>query len=251
VGNRASYLESVDNALRLVLLLARRGSVGVSDAARELGLAPSTTHRLLATMRYRGFAVQSPDRTYRPGPALSNLASSPSSSPDLVAVATPHLDRLRQRLDETCHLVVRMARDVRFLTSVEGTRQLRVTARTGAVLPAHLTSGGKALLAELPAEELERLYPAAGVPEVGLGPDAVELLLRELRTARRRRYAVNKGGSERGIAAVGMAVHGPDGSAAAAVSVSVPTVRFSSGQLAEMVRALGETVAAIDAELGG
>jgi hypothetical protein len=43
------YLESVDNALRLVLLLARISGISVSDASREVGLARSTIHRLLST----------------------------------------------------------------------------------------------------------------------------------------------------------------------------------------------------------
>jgi hypothetical protein len=111
---RPYYLESVHNALRLVLLLARRGSVSVSDAARELGLAPSTTHRLLSTMRYRGFAVQSADRSYQPGPAIADLSSSHSSPHALLAICLPHLHWLQQQLDETCHLVVRQGREVRF-----------------------------------------------------------------------------------------------------------------------------------------
>lgn len=247
-GNRTSYLESVDNALRLVLLLAQRESVGVSEVARELGLAPSTAHRLLATLRYRGFAVQSQDRTYRPGPAFATIAAPRAAPLDLVGLVTPYLDRLRVELDETCHLVVRQGREVRFLTSVEALRQLRVTERTGAVLPAHRTSGGKALLAELPAGELQREYPETGVPELGMDVQAVQMLLRELRTVRRRRYALNRGESERGIAAVGMAVH-RDGQAVAAVSVSMPTVRFSSSRLEELLPVLRRTVAAVDEQL--
>lgn len=249
MGSSGTYLESVDNALRLVLLLAQRGSLRVSDAARELGLAPSTTHRLLATLRYRGFAVQHADRTYLPGPAFAELGTSALTSPDLVAVTLNHLQGLRGQLDETCHLVVRIGREVRFLTSIEAQRQLRVAARTGALLPAHRTSGGKALLAELSSADLEALYPAQGVPEAGLDADAVTLLRRELRTVRRRRYALNKGDTERGIAAVGMAIHGPEGLAVGAISVSAPTVRFSSGRLEEWLPIMHDTVAAIDADL--
>ncbi|WP_237305092.1 IclR family transcriptional regulator C-terminal domain-containing protein [Streptomyces qaidamensis] len=43
--------------------------------------------------------------------------------------------------------------------------------RTGALLAAHVTSGGKALLAELPPERLRALYPS-GLP--GGEPKALE-----------------------------------------------------------------------------
>jgi DNA-binding IclR family transcriptional regulator len=54
----------------------------------------------------------------------------------------------------------------RFLDGVEGPQALRVSFRTGTLLPAHVTSGGKALLAELPPERLRALYPH-GLPGEG------------------------------------------------------------------------------------
>ncbi|MFG1821806.1 IclR family transcriptional regulator C-terminal domain-containing protein [Microbispora bryophytorum] len=48
---------------------------------------------------------------------------------------------------------------VRFVDGVEGPQALHVGSRIGMLLPAHVTSGGKALLAELPDEELRALYP--------------------------------------------------------------------------------------------
>jgi DNA-binding IclR family transcriptional regulator len=79
-----------------------------------------------------------------------------------VVIAVPHLHWLQQQLDETCHLVVRQGRDVRFLTSVEAESTPYESPRTGAVPPAHLTSDGKALLADLPAAEFDRLSPVKG-----------------------------------------------------------------------------------------
>lgn len=57
-----NYLESVDNSLRLLMLVAAKARVGVSEVAAELGVAPSTAYRLLSTLRYRGFVVQGQDR---------------------------------------------------------------------------------------------------------------------------------------------------------------------------------------------
>ncbi|MEU8274327.1 hypothetical protein ACFYOK_01750 [Microbispora bryophytorum] len=42
---------------------------------------------------------------------------------------------------------------------VEGPQALHVGSRIGMLLPAHVTSGGEALLAELLDEELRALYP--------------------------------------------------------------------------------------------
>lgn len=231
-------LESVDNALRLILLLADTDELGVTEAAAQLGIAPSTAHRLFTTLRERDFVVQGENRSYRPGPVFARLAGRTHRSVDLVTLTRPAMEILRSELDETCHLIVRDGRSVRFLSSVEADQVLRVGSRAGAVLPAHQVSGGKLLLAGLPATELKNLYPTDGVPEAGLQPDDVERLVRELRAVRRRGYAVNNGQSEPGLAAVAMVINGPDGEALGALSVSVPTVRFYPARVPQIVAAL-------------
>ncbi|MCX4908974.1 helix-turn-helix domain-containing protein [Streptomyces sp. NBC_00878] len=58
-------ITSVDHALHLATLLQQEGPLRVSDAAERLGVSPSTAHRLLAMLVYRGFAEQRPDRSPR------------------------------------------------------------------------------------------------------------------------------------------------------------------------------------------
>lgn len=83
---------------------------------------------------------------------------------DLVLLARPAMEALRTQLDETCHLMVRIQRDVRFLASVEADQPLRVSSRAGAVLPAHQVSGGKLLLAELSMDESPSCIPKREYP---------------------------------------------------------------------------------------
>ena len=101
------------------------------------------------------------------------------------------------------------------------------------------------LLAELSIDEFAELYPAAGVPEASLDAGAVATLRRELTIARRRGYAVNKGQTERGIAAVAACVRDGEGAAVGANSVSVPTVRYASNRVPEMARAMRVATEAI------
>jgi IclR family acetate operon transcriptional repressor len=236
-------LESVDNALRMLLLLGDREELGVTEAAGELDIAPSTAHRLFATLRERGFVVQGENRSYRRGPALDALGGRRSRAADLVSASRTAMERLCAELDETCHLMVRDGRTVRVLASVEAEQVLRVGSRAGAVLPAHLVSGGKMLLADLDGADFDRLYPAEGVPDIGLDAAGVARLERELRAVRRRRYAVNNGQSEPGLAAVAVAIHGAQGPAIGSLSVSVPSVRYYPARVPALLQALQEASA--------
>jgi DNA-binding IclR family transcriptional regulator len=110
------------------------------------------------------------------------------------------------------------------------------------VLPAHLSSGGKALLASLDAAEFDELY--------GSRADAdVARLRRELATVRKRGYAINNQQTEAGLTAIGVALPDPHGRPAAAVSISMPAVRFDRDELPTMVAALSTTAAKIEQAL--
>ncbi|MER5754625.1 IclR family transcriptional regulator [Streptomyces sp. NPDC002088] len=236
----------MDNALTLLLLLRSRGRVRLSEAADHLGVARSTAHRLLATLRGRGFAVQGADKAYRPGPALYRLGMSQRSDYELVETARPHMLWLNGKLGETVHLVVRAGGEVRFLHSIEGTHALRVGSRSGAVLPGHRASGGKALLADLSVAELTEIYGAGDDRGEETDP---ETLHRRLAAVRRRGYAINIGETERGVSAVGAAVREPGGRAVAALTVSAPSLRFTRPHLDEAAGVLLEAVRRMEAAL--
>ncbi|MGB8383635.1 MAG: IclR family transcriptional regulator [Dermatophilaceae bacterium] len=242
------YLESVDNALRLLTLVAAKAKLGVSEAAVELGVAPSTAYRLLSTLRYRGFVIQGRDRTYRAGPALEEMVSSRMSRTNLAEIALPSLEALRDETDETSHLMVLVGRQVRIIASVESAQMLRVGSRVGAMLPAHFTSGGRLLLAELDADELDQLYPREGLPSLGLTASAMTALRRDLARCRKQGYAVNNGQTERGVCAIGVLVRDGDG-ASAALSVSIPSVRYRTDSVPGVITALTRAADAVAAEL--
>lgn len=232
-------IESVDNALRLLLEFREREGFGVSEAGEHLGVAPSTAHRLLSMLQYRGFAVQDEEsRTYRPGPALIEIGLKAVRDMSLLRQARPVIERLSELLGETVHLLVREAADVRFVDGVESARALRVTSRTGLLLPAHCTAGGKALLAELGPDEIRGIYPTPELP--GLTSRSVRTradLERELVTVRERGFATNVGESEDDVTAVGVVVRDHRGRQRAAIAVALPSVRANGARLDEIASA--------------
>ncbi|WP_040164073.1 IclR family transcriptional regulator [Microbacterium gorillae] len=250
--HRPAYvMTSVDHALRLIQLLRDTGGLRVSDAARELGVAASTAHRLLSMLVYRGFAVQDDDRGYAPGPALGAAPSQLPWARALRDLLVPHMELLSGRVGETVNLMVRVGGNVRFLASEESANLLRVSDRTGAVLEAHQASGGKAILAELERSELERLYRsrAAAIAGDHLDTTRFTALLRELEQIRARGHSENREATEAGVCAVGCALHDVRGRAVAAFTVSFPTTRaalFDDERFLELIR---ETRGEMDAEL--
>lgn len=236
-------IEAVDNALRLLQLLRDGGKLRLKDAAAELGVAPSTAHRLLAMLVYRGFAVQDEFKFYLPGAALGVGPAGLHWTRQLRQVAQPHMELLSVRLNETVNLMVRVGTKVRFLTTSEGSNTLRVGDRQGSVMSAHKASGGKAMLAELDVAMVEKLFSSQSA-EIGgdfISPQDMPAFLRELAAVRRNGFAANFEGTEDGISALGMAVHNRSGEVVGALSVATPVARFRPLFDAGLVQALGET----------
>lgn len=242
--NKPPYaLESVDNALRLVQMLRDTGRVRVTEAARELGCARSTAHRLLSMLVYRDFAVQDDDRGYVPGPALSAPRTAGRPAQVLRRVLTPHMERLCDQVGETVNLVIRVGTQIRFLATVESAQVLHVGDRRGTILPAHQASGGKALLARLPPAELAELY-APGAGDGGhdaLPAAAYPRLRRELARVRKQGYALNMEETEAGVCAVGVCLYGAADRPVAALSIAVPTARFARAAAPALADRLHET----------
>jgi len=213
--------------------------------ANELGVAPSTAHRLLTTLAQAGFAVQQADRSYVQGPAFVRMRVGSAHPDALLAVIVPHLVLLSENTGETTHLMIREHTAVRFLHSVEGPAALRVASRTGVVMPAHLTSGGKAILATMSDDAIRELYADGIRASPNSKVRTVDDLLDEITTVRHRGYAENLDESEPGISAVGVAVQ--RNSAHAAISVSVPSIRYRRDRAKSLVALLTQTAAAIDA----
>jgi DNA-binding IclR family transcriptional regulator len=236
---------SVDHALRLAVILQVEGPLTVSAAASRLGVARSTAHRLLSTLVYRDFAVQDEDRSYRAGPVLEVAATAHSDIGAIRAAALGPMRTLVDAVDETVNLSIRTGRTIRFIASVESTQTLRVGSRDGMVLPAHQSTGGLVMLAALTDAQLVALYDAAPPDE------RVDLtkLRRELKAVRRSGIAINRERTERGLIALGHAITNASGETVAAVSVSMPTARYSPAVVEHVAPALTKAAHDISAAL--
>lgn len=243
--NRPAYsIESVDNAFRLAQLLQHEGSLGITEAAEWIGVAPSTAHRLMAMLVYRAFAERGADRRYRPGPLLRPAGEKTSSTTTLRRLTRPHLQRLSMILNETVNLQVRVGTEVRFIDSVECDQVVKVGDRTGQVVPAHKSSGGKVLLAALPDDAVRQLYLDSD-ETVDIGH-----LLQELAMVRKRRFAINNEETEHCLSAVAVPIYGKSEEPVAVLAVALPSFRFKSEDLPRYISALSEAAVAIGDGIG-
>jgi DNA-binding IclR family transcriptional regulator len=243
-------IESVGRALRLLTVVAERGTVSVSAAAEHLGVARSTAHRMLATLLAEGFVRQDPvTKSYGPGRRMLEVGLSALRNLDVRSAARPELEALREELGETVHLVLLEGTHILFVDSVESNRAVRVGSRTGMQMAAHCTAAGKAILAALPPAGLDEYLDA--MPP-GLTANSItdrEMVRAEIARVAEQGWATNFEESEDGLSAVAAAIPEPSGIARSSITVSLPAERLPPGRAPAIAEAVVRSAQAVGARL--
>jgi DNA-binding IclR family transcriptional regulator len=237
---------SVDSALRILLMFRGQRALRLTDAARTLGVAHSTAHRLLAMLDHHGFVQRDPaSRRYFPGPSLVEIGLSAIGTMDLRNYARPFLERVAEEVGETAYLAVLEGRNLVWIDSAESTSLLRLTSRNGQMGTAFLFSAGRVLLAEMPEGAIAQLYPPGALPQTTRWIKTRHQLEAALRSIRQRRYEVNMGDPEPGISSVSVVIRDRLRRARAALSVGAPEFRLPAERMESVAMFLLETAAAI------
>lgn len=206
-------------------LAGHSGPVRASTISRDLALPRSTTYHLLRVLQDEGFLIHSPEnQAYVLSPLLAELGSSVLGSASLGRLARPLLERLvaETKLQVVAHLGLLHHSDVVYASKVSAPRAPAVVTSIGVRLPAHLTATGRAMLAALPAAQVDAIYPddAALVTRSGPGPTTTVALADLLASTRDRGWATEDGDITLEYASVAAAVLDHNGYPAAAVGLT-------------------------------
>jgi len=252
--SRSPYqIQVVDRALALLEVLSHQGpDLTLGQISEMLKLHKSTAHRLLMVLeRHRLIEKNSNTGKYRLGLKLFELGTKAIGQLDLRERARPYLERAVLDTGETVHLCVYDDGEVVYLDKVEPTRSVRLTSSVGRRNPAYCTSVGKAIMAFLPAEQVEIAAQKLGFRQLTRKTISNMLELRaELAKVRKLGYAVDNEENEEGVCCVGCPVWGFAPNPIAAISVSGPTFRMTAEKIPIVAQSIVQIANALSRELG-
>ena len=203
---------------------AERPALSLVDLARELDISRSSAFRLAFTLVDLGYLLRDErTKTYRLGPRILNLGFSFLASQELVDIAQPRLNTLRDETGCSAHLGVLDGLDVVYLVRCAANRTLTSNIQVGTRLPAYASSMGRVILAYLPAEQVAQLYDGVQLtPFTAQTATSMAALRRKLDEDAARGYVVSRAAFEAGIASVAAPVFDAAGRVAGAINVSTP-----------------------------
>ena len=234
-------------ALDVLLFLVDRGQRGLT--ARELSdrlSAPRTSVAdLLKVLETRGFVSPTTDgHGWRLDFRVAQLGNAYLHEFSVREVGRSAMRELSRRTGLTTQMAVLDHGDIVYIERQDAPghqSEPHVISDIGSRLPAHCTSLGKAMLAFVPDQEVDRLYSGPG-PLATRTKNSITTVARlksELATVRRRGYAIDLEETTEGVVCVGSPILGGDGRPEAAISVS----GLRAGLTAAAIEALGRTVA--------
>ncbi|MCB1377456.1 MAG: IclR family transcriptional regulator [Alphaproteobacteria bacterium] len=216
--------------------------LSLGEIARHVDLPRSTVQRIVQTLASESFlSTDGAAKSITLGPDL--LAMGAMTSAGMVERAYPQLKRLAQRTGETVDLALLNRDHLIFISQVPGVHRLQAVSAVGDTFPLHCTANGKAALALLPDDRINMLLQN-GLP--AMTPNTLTSatdLKKEIERIRKSGLAYDREEHTLGISAIGMATQ-DKARQIYAVSIPVPSVRFSQG-LAANEAALRETVLAL------
>lgn len=245
-------IRSLSKALDLIDDLARNGpGAGVSEFSRRLGLTKNQVYRILKTLESYEYVHQRDDKTYVLGVKFFEVGQSVLQQNELVQVAIPLMDDLRNASGESVHLFVRNGAHAVCVAKCDSTAAIRMSARVGARFLLHAGACPKAILAyQAPGfvEDIVARYKLLAYTEQTLTDR--DALVEHLAMIRDKGYAESEEDVDPLAYAIAVPIIDHQDEVNAAMSIAGPTQRFGPPQRARALVLLAHACDRVSAALG-
>lgn len=254
-------VETTQLSLDILDIVSECDGARLHDVVEQLGIAKSTAHKHLTTLRKNGLLTKRGEMYYV-GLKFLNFGEQARSQWTEYQYIEESIGDLTERTEEECDFVapdrgrvITIAESyhkwVKHRDSSGTDVSKKYRARIGSYYCMHATASGLAILATYSPSRVEEVIDRWGLPaRTEHTITTREKLYAELEQIREQGYAVDNQGYTAGMRSIGKAVHGPDGNVLGALSVSGPVYRIDGSVLErEIPNALIEVTEELEEQL--
>ena len=251
-GHERGVVKSVWRTIKILESFNSEEGMGVTELSKKLNFPKSSIHEILTTLVQEKILEKDGDRSrYYLGTKLFELGNRARANLEIRKMAIPFLKTLNEELDETVHLTVLDNGEVLYVECFESTKRLRTYSVIGVRAPLHCTAVGKAILAFLPEDDIERIVRTKGLERFTENTIIDKaLLLEDLGKIVQRGYAVDNMEHEDGMRCVGAPIRNSSGMVFASISVSGPSQRITPDRIPQIAKVMVSTGNEISRRLG-
>lgn len=246
-------VQALERGLKLLAIIAEADGLSLTSLAQRAGIAPSTAHRILSTLKASGFVhCDDAHGVYLIGVQAFRIGSAFLRNRKLADAGRPVMRRLMEESGETANMGIEDDGYVVFVSQAESHQSVRAFHRPGSRSPLHASSIGKAIMAALSDEAATERLHRSGMPK--FTPSTIvdpQALLADLARVRKRGWAIDDEERAPGLRCVGAAIYNEHSEVVGAISVSGPVVRMTQERLGELGPMVKRAAADITGRIGG
>lgn len=224
-------VQATERSLDIIEALQELDRARLTTLAKELGLPNSTLHNHLSTLEQRGYVVRENEH-YRLSLRFLDIGEYTRDIRKVYRVARPELDEIASETGEIASLVVEENGRGVFLYSAAGEEAISLDTSPGTYIHMHASAMGKAILAQLPEDEVAAILDQHGLPErtqnTIINRDS---LLDELETIREQGVAIDDEERVRGSRSVAVAIRDEAGSVIGSIGISGPASTLTTERM--------------------
>ena len=237
------YVNSLARGLEVIRVFTRhKPKMTLSDVSRTTGMTRARVRRFLLTLVREGY-VESDGKLFWLRPKTLELGFSVLSSMNLLDAAQPIMNRLTDKMKESCFAAVLDKDSVIYIARASSNRVIDVDIHVGSRVPAHCVSTGRVLLAALPDEQMNEYLENATLEKLTEYTVTSKVELRSLlEETRRQGWSIVNQELELGLMSISVPIRTQSGDIIAALNLSGPTSRTTMEEL--RTRYLGELLEA-------
>ena len=246
-------LNAVEKALEILITFTiTNQGLGTGEISKLTGFHKATTSRILSSLVDYGVVTHDEaTRKYSIGPLayMLGLSATSQSIQRFVELASPHIDKLRDKIHESISLEVWSGAGTVACYFAESRSPLCIAKPPADILPLHAPAGAKAILSFTHIEQVNKLldYEFEAFTDNTIRSKS-ELLLR-LGKYNKQGYAIDNEELHPGIYALGVPVFDNLSKPVAAICVVIPAARITSQKELTVIEELKKTASVISAHL--
>lgn len=233
--NKRSVILSALKVFEVLELLAAQNPASLTEIAKMSGFSKSNTQRILNTLCAASYIRQDEESLkYVPTIKLYSLGSTILRQDSIRLAAHPYLLKLQQQFNETVNLGILDRDSILYLDKIVSKSPLRVELELGSKVPVYCSGLGKAISAFHKIAPMPDNFTRYTENTVSSQAEFEE----QLAKIRKQGYALDAEEYVEGLVCIAVPILHKQTEPVAAVSISIPNIRFQESNVPNYVSAL-------------
>jgi len=231
-------VKSDETLIRILEAIQEMNGAGITEIADEIGFSKSSVYRHIVTLEQHGF-LDKHGTDYRIGLRFLEFSVEARNDRLIYQEGKHRVDEIAEDTGEKVWIITEENGKACYLYRAQGSHPVKTYAAEGQFTELHHLAAGKAILAHLPEERVDRIVAQQGLTSQTKNTiTEIQTLKQELKTIRERGVAYNDEESMIGLRAIGVPIQKADEKVYGAISVSAPANRMSDDRQQQLSQLL-------------